>query len=145
MMNEQIVNDTLRTIEQISTENVQNMDSINWWFWISITEFILLLILLFRSKNRRQTHKERVDKWMTLKKEALKDNVDFDNIINSSFHAAELYDRLKVKCHPDRFPLDKTKNRIAENLFQEIEKNKNNINRLKELQQEASDKLGVNL
>ena len=144
-MNEQIANDTLRTIEQISMENVRNMDSINWWLWISIAEFILLLILCIRCLNRRQTNKEQKDEWRKFRKESLKDNVDFDNIINSSFHAAELYDRLKVICHPDRFPLDKDKNRIAENLFQEIEKNKNNINRLKELQQEASDKLGINL
>ena len=43
MMNEQIANDTLRTIEQISMENVRNMDSINWWLWISIAEFISLV------------------------------------------------------------------------------------------------------
>lgn len=144
-MNEQIVNDTLRTIKQISMENLPNMDSINWWFWISIAEFILLLILCIRCLNRRQINKEQKDEWRKFRKESLKDNVDFDNIINSSFHAAELYDRLKVICHPDRFPLDKDKNRIAENLFQEIEKNKNNISRLKELQQEASNRLGVNL
>ena len=120
-MNEQIVNDTLRTIKQISMENLPNMDSINWWFWISIAEFILLLILCIRCLNRRQTNKEQKDEWRKFRKESLKDNVDFDNIINSSFHAAELYDRLKVICHPDRFPLDKDKNRIAENLFQEIE------------------------
>lgn len=144
-MNEQIVNDTLRTIEQISMENLQNMNSINLWFWISIAEFILLLILCIQCLNRSQTNKEQKNEWQKFRKESLKDNVDFDNIINSSFHAAELYDRLKVICHPDRFPLDMDKNRIAENLFQEIEKNKNNISRLKELQQEASDKLGVNI
>lgn len=144
-MNEQIVNDTLRTIEQISMENLKNMNSINLWFWISIAEFILLLILCIQCLNRSQTNKEQKNEWQKFRKESLKDNVDFDNIINSSFHAAELYDRLKVICHPDRFPLDMDKNRIAENLFQEIEKNKNNINRLKELQQEASDKLGINL
>ena len=144
-MNEQIVNDTLRTIEQISMENLQNMNSINLWFWISIAEFILLLILCIQCLNRSQTNKEQKNEWQKFRKESLKDNVDFDNIINSSFHAAELYDRLKVICHPDRFPLDKDKNRIAENLFQEIEKNKNNISRLKELQQEASNRLGVNL
>ncbi len=145
MMNEQIANDTLRTIEQISMENVRNMDSINWWLWISIAEFILLLILCIRYLNRNQPDQEQKVAWRKFRKESLKDNVDFDNIINSSFHAAELYDVLRVKCHPDRFPLDMDKNRIAENLFQEIEKNKNNINRLKELQQEASDKLGINL
>jgi len=51
---------------------------------------------------------------------SLKQDIDFDNIINSSFNSLELYDKLKVKCHPDRFPKDKEINIIAENLFQEI-------------------------
>ena len=45
--------------------------------------------------------------------------VDFDNVINSSFAAKELYDKLKVKCHPDRFT-DADLNKEATRLFQEI-------------------------
>ena len=56
----------------------------------------------------------------------------------------QLYDELKVKCHPDRFPTDKEKNTIAENIFQEISKNKNNVKRLLELKEEASQKLNIN-
>lgn len=144
-MKEQIAIDTLGTIESVVLGNTQNADPVNWWFWIAVAEFILLVLLLLRSICSGNTQKEQSDKWQKFRKESLKADVDFDNIINSSFHAEDLYDRLKVKCHPDRFPIDKAKNKIAKNLFQEIEKNKNNINRLKELRQEAVDKLGVNI
>ena len=75
--------------------------------------------------------------------EAIKEKVDFGNIINSSFHSNALYDEMKVKCHPDRFPTDKGKNQIAEDLFQAISKNKNNYKRLVELKSEARQKLGI--
>lgn len=145
-MIERITNDTLRALEYVTIENIPKEDPVNWWLWISIAEFILILLLflLLQCKRKKQTE-EADDERRRFKKESLKGDIDFDNIINSSFHATELYDRLKVKCHPDRFPLDDARNKVAENLFQEIEKNKNNINRLKELQQEASDKLGINL
>jgi hypothetical protein len=51
---------------------------------------------------------------------------------------------LKVKCHPDRFATDAEKNVIAENIFQEITKNKTNVKRLIELKEEAKQKLNIN-
>jgi len=75
----------------------------------------------------------------------LDNSIDFDNIINSSFNSNEVYNELKVKCHPDRFPNDDVKNTIAENLFQEITKNKNNIKRLLELKEKAKQELNINI
>jgi len=70
--------------------------------------------------------------------------VDFDNIIISSFNSTALYNELKVKCHPDRFATDEEKTIIAENIFQEISKNKTNMKKLLELKEEAKMKLNVN-
>ena len=78
------------------------------------------------------------------KKDALGQDVDFDNIIDSSFNSAHLYDELKVKCHPDCFPTDMEKNAIAVGIFQEISKNRNNVKRLLELKEEAIQKLNIN-
>jgi hypothetical protein len=78
------------------------------------------------------------------KSDSLKQNIDFDNIINSSFNSIQLYDQLKVKCHPDRFPTDKEKNAIADSLFQEVTRNRTNVKRLIELKEEAKQKLNIN-
>ncbi len=64
-------------------------------------------------------------------------------MINSSFNSQQLYDELKKKCHPDRFPNDNDKNSIAINLFQEISENKNNSKRLLELKEIAEQKLQI--
>lgn len=63
---------------------------------------------------------------------------------NSSFHATEIYNELKVKCHPDRFIGDVEKNATANRIFQEVTKNKMNYKRLQELKKEAEESLGIN-
>ena len=92
----------------------------------------------------KEKFKSKVTAKQQFKSESLKQDIDFNNIINSSFNSIKLYDELKVKCHPDRFPTDKEKNMLAENLFQEISKNKTNVKRLLELKEEAIQKLNIN-
>ena len=77
------------------------------------------------------------------KADALKEDVDFDNVINSSFNARALYDELKVKCHPDRFVGDEVKSMVARELILNISKNRNNAKRLLELKSEAREKLNI--
>lgn len=111
----------------------------NVWFWIAISEVIIILFFILSKRKKKNTGIKHL-----FKEDALSQNVDFDNILNSSFNSTELYDTLKIKCHPDRFPTDKNKNAIAETLFREINKNKTNIKRLLELKKEAEQKLNVN-
>lgn len=63
------------------------------------------------------------------------------NAINSMFNSQCLYDQLKVKCHPDRFPNDENKRNRAENLFQELQKNRYNVEVLRELESEIYELL----
>jgi hypothetical protein len=58
---------------------------------------------------------------------------EMTNVINSMFLCTPLYDKLKVKCHPDRF-VDENQKLIAENIFQELQKNKYNYDRLLEIE-----------
>lgn len=74
------------------------------------------------------------------KKKKDKDNVDMSNVINSMFNCTSIYDRLKVKCHPDKF-LDETMKEKAEKLFQELQKNRHNYNKLLELEQIINNEL----
>lgn len=140
-MNDTIIKDTLQVANETITKSIatESNERINWWLWIAIIEFVFIIFLVIKQKIKpRDTTKQK------FKKESLEQEVDFNNIINSSFNSKQLYDTLKVKCHPDLFPTDKEKNLIAENLFQEITKNQNNAKRLIELKEEAKQKLNIN-
>jgi len=65
-------------------------------------------------------------------------NPEMKNVINSMFLCTPLYDKLKVKCHPDRF-IDENQKAVAENLFQELQKHKYNYERLLELELQIND------
>lgn len=110
------------------------------WFWVSIIEFVIILTLLIISnrKNFKNT------KFKSEKDMILNEDVDFNNIINSSFNSKVLYDELIRKCHPDKFVDNAEKNKIAMSLSQEITKNKNDIKLLLELKDEAIKKLNIN-
>ncbi len=136
-----IIQDSLNIVKENFVQGSAVLQTkTNWWFWIAIVEFgaILLLIFINRAKSRK-TFKNK------FKADSISQEVDFNNIINSSFNSIALYNALKVKCHPDRFPTDLEKNEIAENLFQEISKSKTNVKRLLELKKEAEQKLSINI
>ena len=127
--------------EVISLAETETITSNNFWMWFALLELFIIFYLIFiiiKKESKKESEKEK------FKQEAMEGDIDFDNIINSSFHVKPLYDELKVKCHPDRFPNDKEKNEIALNLFQEISKNKTNYKKLIELKELAKQKLNIN-
>lgn len=138
-MNDTLIRDSLKLANEV-IGNSSNINSINtFWIWIAITEFLVIIFLLFKRKTKvKETVKSK------FKTDSLKGEIDFHNIIDSSFNSMKLYDELKVKCHPDKFPTDKEMNKIADSLFQEINKNKTNTKRLLELKEEAKQKLNIN-
>lgn len=138
-MNDTLIQDSLKVAEQAISATSDKSASMNIWMWVAIGEFAIIVgLLLFKKFKRKPNDKQR------FKEESLAQDVDFNNIINSSFHSTELYNILKVKCHPDRFPTDPELNGIADKLFQEITKNKTNLKRLEELKIEAQKKLNIN-
>lgn len=138
-MKDTLIQDSIKVAEKAITSAAENEPTTNYWMWIALGELVIIIgLILARSLNKKQSAKQR------FKEESLAQEVDFNNIISSSFHSTELYDKLKVKCHPDRFPTDPELNKIADNLFQEITKNKTNLKRLQELKIEAEHKLNIN-
>ena len=130
MTQAEVLTDTLQGVAgAVTTGNFQESDV---WFYIAMVEFV---ITFRRGTTRVEKQKLR---------ESIKSDVDFQNIINSSFHATEIYNELKVKCHPDRFIGDVEKNATANRIFQEVTKNKMNYKRLQELKKEAEESLGIN-
>lgn len=131
--------DSLKVAETAIKSVTEIETSLTYWMWLAIGELaIIIALLLARSRRVKSSSKQR------FKEESLAQEVDFNNIISSSFHSTELYDKLKVKCHPDRFPSDPELNKNAEDIFQEITKNKTNLKRLQELKIEAQQKLNIN-
>jgi hypothetical protein len=139
IMTDTIIQDSLKVATKAIEKVTETGESTNWWMWLAITELGIIAFLIIKDKI-----KPRFTAKQFFKSEALKKDIDFNNIINSSFNSIKLYNELKVKCHPDRFPTDIEKNLIAENIFQEITKNKNNVKRLLELKAEAIQKLNIN-
>jgi hypothetical protein len=138
-MHDTVLIDTTKVANQVlSNTAIEVTGYHNIWLWIAIIEFILILFLLFIKK------KAESPSTLEFKKEAKSGEIDFGNIINSSFHVKPLYDELKVKCHPDRFTDNTEKNQIALELFQEISKNKTNYKKLVELKEIAKQKLNIN-
>ncbi|AEK22698.1 Conserved hypothetical protein [Capnocytophaga canimorsus Cc5] len=141
-MNDTMIKGSLQIAKDSITRGtivLENNEQFNWWLWIAVFEFVIIILLVVKLRiKRRYTIKQK------FKEESLKDYIDFGNIINSSFNSKQLYDELKVKCHPDRFPNDSEKNTIADKLFQKITENQNNVKRLMELKEEAKQKLNIN-
>ena len=137
MTQAEVLTDTLQGVAgAVTTGNFQESDV---WFYIAMVEFVIIFFLLLFAFRRGTT---RVEKQKL--RESIKSDGDFQNIINSSFHATEIYNELKVKCHPDRFIGDVEKNATANRIFQEVTKNKMNYKRLQELMKEAEESLGIN-
>lgn len=87
----------------------------------------------FKALHKKQELKRKMD---------IEEEVDFNNIIDSAFMSEKLFDTLKVKCHPDRFT-NEEKNKLAIELFQEINKNRYNLNELEKLKHRAIDELEI--
>ena len=139
-MKDTLLTNTIRNATEIAANTETDLaNPFNYWFWIAIVELFIIMYLIFFKKN-----KINISVREQFKQEAKKGDIDFGNIINSSFHVKPLYDELKVKCHPDRFPNDEKKNKIALNLFQEISKNKTDYKKLIELKNISIDKLNIN-
>lgn len=72
----------------------------------------------------------------------LSEDIDFNNVISSSLLAKGLYDELKKVCHPDRFYNEKDIDKANE-LFQLINQNKGDLNKLQSLKERIYTELPI--
>lgn len=126
----------LNTVVKLPTATIDK------WMIISIIELGIILTLsylLFKKKQKRPN-----DFYVGKSVKEYKDTeVDLGNMFNSMFNATTLHDTLKRKIHPDRFPNDEEKIKIANELTTQLNENKNNIAKMKEIQAMATEKLGI--
>lgn len=138
-MNDTLINEELSVHDKSLNEIVLDSSNSQLLIFIGIISTVILVFLLFYfSKKLNKNGKKN-----SIKKDILKTEIDFTNIIDSSFNSKTIYDQLKKKCHPDRFVNDEEKSQIANKIFQELTKNKNNIKKLNELKLRAENQLNI--
>lgn len=135
----QIKNDT--SVNEVIANSNSTLFSI--WFWIALTELIIVIFLILKLNKKHRNLKFR-DIPKDKLKNASKSDVDMDNLMNSINGSKKLYKELSRTCHPDCF-INSVKQKIAEEIFQEISKNKRDFKKLTELKQRAIKELNINL
>lgn len=114
--------------------------NINPWKLTSIIELGIIAYLIKKILNKKKTEEFYVDKQVL---DSKREELDMDNVIESMFNAPILYDKLKKKIHPDRFPNDLEKNKIASDLATQLNQFKNDQKKLNEIKSIAIEKLGI--
>lgn len=113
------------------------------WFWIALVEFIVMAFLIIKIKK---TKKEKPS--ANLSKNKIRDaknaDVDMNNLLNSINNSRQLYKELSRACHPDRF-INSDKQDIAQEIFQEISKNKRDFKILSKLKEQAINDLNIKI
>ncbi len=139
-MNDSIISQTDTLLVAIDPEQLIAQTSSNWLIYLLIGLIVLLLLILFfvMLNMKMKNSKEYQVKQRVLRE----DQIDWNNTMYV-FKAQEIYNQLKVVCHPDRFT-DSQQNIIATDLFQRITKSKTNYKELLKLQEEARTKLNIN-
>lgn len=131
------MNDTLQMAADSLMQTLQHSNSLNWWMIIAVVELVIILALLLK---KRKTDNKR----SAIKRQVMKEGeINFDNVIASSFGAKALYDELIRKCHPDRFAPDEGKVAIANDITERLGKYKHDIQKLNELKEEAIARLNI--
>lgn len=115
-------------------------EDVNIWLIVAIIEFLIIVFLLLGRRLSKPTTAPQ-----KIKEQILKEQIDFGNIVKSGFGAVELYDKLKIAVHPDRFPCDDSKQAIATELMQLTVQNKHNLKTLEEIKVRAQKELNINI
>ena len=140
-MNDSIVSQIDTLLVSTETQEALVSTSSNWLIYLLISVIIVLLLILFIIISNM---KMKNSKAYQAKQRVLHDDqIDWNNTMYV-FKAQELYDQLKVVCHPDRFT-DPQLNSIATDLFQRITKNTTNYKELQKLKEEANNVLKINI
>jgi hypothetical protein len=133
----QIKSDSLVTATMSKSKSILD----NTFFWISIIEFLIIIYLVIRPKGKNQDltfsdlPKDKI-------RNAKSSTIDMDNLMNSINGSRDLYKDLSKVCHPDRF-INTEKHKVAEEIFQEISKDKRNFEKLLSHKERAKKDLDI--
>jgi hypothetical protein len=118
-----------------------NTTELSIWFWIALIELLIIVYLIFKPKKKNS---ELAFGDLSKKKlrNSKKSEIDMSNVMNSINSSKTIYKELSRVCHPDRF-INSDKQLIAEEIFQDITKNKRDFKKLTELKERAIIELNI--
>ena len=125
----------------VDTINNNVFENIPFWFWITLIESVIIILLLFKL-NKKKSNLDFADLSKDRVMSAKSTNIDMDNLMNSINKSKSLYKELSKMCHPDRF-INSNKQSIAEEIFQNISKYKRDYEKLSELKKRAKIELEI--
>lgn len=127
----------------IDTTNIMvESDFLDWFnypsFFIGLSIGLLFLYYFYYQKK---SVKYTIPSSKTKKREGETEEPwgTFFKTFKEQDEAKELYNNLRRKIHPDRFPTDKGKRDLASKLASELGDNKIHLSRLKEIEIEAQE------
>ena len=134
----------LLQIESGSLATLSQSESllVSTWFWIAIAEFLIIVLLVIKLKKKKpnQTFNDLPKDKIINAKSA---SIDMDNLMDSINGSRNLYKELSKACHPDKF-INTEKQKIAEDIFQDISKDKRNYAKLLAHKERAKNELNIN-
>ena len=131
-------------IDSILMKDIVPVSDINSiWFWLSIIEFIVIAYFSYKLL-RKKKNIMFLDLTNDNLKESRNADIDMNSIMDSINQSRDLYVKLCSLCHPDRF-VNTSKEKIAEEIFQEISRNKRNFKELSLLKTRATIELDVEM
>jgi|TARA_B110001469_G_C9370725_1_gene193246 hypothetical protein len=125
-------------------ETIANSDSTSFsiWFWIAIAEFAIIVFLFLKLKK-----KEKELTFGDLSKDEIRgakdSEVNMDNLMDNINGSGDLYKKLSRTCHPTLF-INSDKEKLAEEIFQEISENRRDFKKLTGLKERAITELNIN-
>jgi len=130
--------------DSVVTETISNTDATTFsmWLWVALIEFFIIVFLFLKLKKKGNDLKFG-DLSKDKMRNAKKSDVDMDNLMNSINGSKDLYKELSRTCHPDRF-INSDKQKLAEEIFQDISKHKRDFKKLTELKERAITELNIN-
>lgn len=138
---------TIYNIYRSATDFIENLvgfsTSSSIWFWISLIQFLLLIILVYKTfKNKYRLNDVNLKRAQKMKLK--KTSVNMDDLMHSINHAKELYKKLSRSCHPDLF-IGKVEHEKALEIFQDVSRYKRDYKQLIVLQQKAEQLLNIKI
>ena len=128
------------------TDSTIVIEGSNYLDWFNYPSFFIGLgiglLLLFYSYYQRKSVKYTIPPSKTRKREGETEETwgGFFKTFNEQPEAQELYDKLRRKIHPDRFPNNEEKRDLSTRLASELGAKKIHLDRLKQIEQEAIEK-----
>tara|TARA_B100000900_G_scaffold404127_1_gene412072 strand:+ start:1656 stop:2117 length:462 start_codon:yes stop_codon:yes gene_type:complete len=117
----------------------------DWFVWFNWASFFMGLsigaVLLYYSYHQRKSVKYTIQPSKTKKGADETEEAwgDFFRTFNEQDEAKKIYDKLRRKIHPDRFPNDEEKRDLATLLASELGDKKIHLEKLKEIEKKARE------